>query len=283
MPEVWRAARRSASERRSDEAADHPGSRWASWPAKAAALECRAGESPLVRLHINVDHVATVRQARRGARPDPVAWALEAEAAGAQGITCHLRVDRRHIQDDDVSRLRRSVKTLLNLEMALEPGIIDFALSSGADQFCVVPENRQEVTTEGGLDAAAESARLAEVIPLLRRAGGQVSLFVDPVAAQLEAAASVEAEYVELHTGSYANATGDERRAELERLDAACVRAHELGLRVNAGHGLDYENVAPIAALPHVEELNIGHSIVSRALTVGVHAAVREMLDAFSR
>lgn len=236
----------------------------------------------MVRLHINVDHVATVRQARRGAQPDPVAWAGAAEAAGAQGITCHLRVDRRHIQDEDVARLRESVATLLNLEMALEPGIIEIALSSGADQFCIVPENRQEITTEGGLDAVSEAARLAEVIPQLRRAGGQVSLFVDPDTAQLEAAARVESEYVELHTGSYANAVGDARQAELERLASASVRAHELGLRVNAGHGLDYENVAAIAALPYVEELNIGHSIVSRAMTVGVAAAVREMLVAFT-
>ncbi len=230
---------------------------------------------------MNIDHVATVRQARRGESPDPVAWAVAAERAGAQGITCHLRVDRRHIQDEDVRRLREAVTTLLNLEMALEPGIVEIALASGADQFCIVPENRKEITTEGGLNAVAEADRLALVVPRLRQVGGQVSLFVDPDLEQLDAASRAEAEYVELHTGSYSNARGAERERELGRLARACERAHELGLRVNAGHGLDYDNVDAIAALPHVEELNIGHSIVSRSLTVGVEGAIREMIAAF--
>jgi len=231
----------------------------------------------MVRLHVNVDHVATVRQARRGLAPDPVAWAAEAEAAGAQGITCHLRKDRRHVQDADVERLRRSVRTLLNLELSLDPEIVAIALESGADEFCIVPENRQEITTEGGLDVVAERERLLRVVPRLRERGGQVSLFVDPDAAQLDAARELGCDFVELHTGRYANA-GDARALELERLAQAARRAHGLGLRVNAGHGLDYANTLPVARLPHVEELNIGHAIVGRALFAGVRGAIREML-----
>lgn len=231
-----------------------------------------------MRLHVNVDHVATLRQARRGVEPDPVDWAVRAEAAGAHGITCHLRIDRRHIQDDDVRRLRASVGTLLNLELSLEPEIVDFALASGADQFCIVPEGRQEVTTEGGLDAVAERARLVGALPRLRETGADVSLFLDPEPAQLEVAAELGAQYVELHTGAYANARGAEREAELGRLSEACERAHALGLRINAGHGLDYDNVAAIARLPHVLELNIGHAIVSRAVFAGVEAAVAAMV-----
>jgi pyridoxine 5-phosphate synthase len=230
------------------------------------------------RLHVNVDHVATVRQARRGLEPDPVAWALAAEAAGAEGITCHLRKDRRHIQDADVAALRERIATLLNLELSLDAEIVELAISSGADAFCLVPENRQEITTEGGLDVIGERARLAEVVPALTERDGLVSLFVDPDPRQLEASAEVGAQFVELHTGSYANAAGAEREAELERLRAGSVLAHELGLRVNAGHGLDYVNTPPIAALPHVEELNIGHALVAHALTVGVAAAIEEML-----
>ena len=229
------------------------------------------------RLHVNIDHVATVRQARRGSAPDPVAWALAAEAAGAQGITCHLRLDRRHIQDHDVTRLRAEIGTLLNLELCTHPDIVALALESGADQFCLVPENRQEITTEGGLDAISERARLAEILPSLKDAGGAISLFVDPEFAQLETAASLGAEYCELHTGTYSNAAPVDRGRELERLGAAAARAHELGLRVNAGHGLDYENARAVAELPHVEELNIGHAIVSRALLTGVERAVQEM------
>ena len=230
------------------------------------------------RLHVNVDHVATVRQARRGARPDPVEWARLAERAGAQGITCHLRRDRRHILDSDLPRLRAAVTTLLNLESSLEPEMIAIALSSGADEVCLVPENRNELTTEGGLDAVRERERLAEALPRLRAKGIAVSLFVDPERAQLDAAAALEADFVELHTGSYAGARERQRARELERLREGALHAHALGLRVNAGHGLDLENVARVAALPHVEELNIGHSIVARSLFVGVEAAVQEML-----
>jgi len=230
------------------------------------------------RLHVNIDHVATVRQARRGPRPDPVEWAILAERAGAQGITCHLRKDRRHILDADLPRLRQVVQTLLNLESSLEPEMVAIALDSRADEVCLVPENRAEVTTEGGLDVVREKRRLAEVLPRLRERGILVSLFVDPERAQLEEAAQLEADFVELHTGSYANASDGARGRELERLIEGALHAHALGLRVNAGHGLDLENVAPVAALPHLEELNIGHSIVARSLFVGVEAAVREML-----
>ena len=229
------------------------------------------------KLHVNVDHVATLRQARREPFPDPVAWALRAEAAGAEGITCHLRKDRRHVQDDDVRRLRRAIATRLNFELSLEPEIVAIALRSRADAFCLVPENRKEVTTEGGLDVVKERRRLERVVPKLAARGGEVSLFVDPEERQLEAAAEVGAMYVELHTGAYARAKGPRRRAELARLRAAALRARELGLRVNAGHGLDYENVAAVAALPRVEELNIGFAIVAASLFDGVEEAVSRM------
>lgn len=230
------------------------------------------------KLHVNVDHVATVRQARRAQHPDPVEWALAAERAGARGITCHLRKDRRHIQDADLPRLRRAVTTLFNLECCLDPEMLAIALASGADEACLVPENRQEITTEGGLHLTKEERRLAAAIPRLRERGIQVSLFVDPEPAALEIAAKLEATFVELHTGAYAEARGTARERELARLVAAAERAHALGLRVNAGHGLDLENVGPVARLPHVEELNIGYSIVGRALFVGVERAVAEML-----
>jgi pyridoxine 5-phosphate synthase len=235
----------------------------------------------MVRLHVNVDHVATVRQARRGLQPDVVAWALAAEAAGAHGITCHLRKDRRHVQDADVRALREGIGTILNLETSLDAEMVALAAKSGADAFCIVPENRREITTEGGLDVLAERTRLREVVPRLAATGGLVSLFVDPELEHLEAAAEVGARFVELHTGAYANAClrgPGEGEPELARLRAAAERAHALGLRVNAGHGLDYVNTPPIAGLPWLEELNIGHAIVSHALTVGVERAIGEML-----
>lgn len=233
----------------------------------------------MARLHVNVDHVATVRQARRGAAPDPIEWALLAERAGAHGITCHLRKDRRHIQDADVRELRRRVTTLLNLESSLDPDMLGIAVASGADQVCLVPENRLEVTTEGGLDVVAERARLEQALPRLRERGILVSLFVDPESHQLEAAAEVGAELVELHTGAYVNAAHAARASEFDRLVYAAEEAHALGLRVNAGHGLDYQTVGAVAGLPHLEELNIGHAIVARALFVGVERAVGEMLE----
>jgi pyridoxine 5-phosphate synthase len=229
------------------------------------------------RLHVNIDHVATLRQARREAFPDPVAWALRAERAGARGITAHLRTDRRHIQDADIRALKRSIRTRLNFEMSLAPEIVAIALKTRPDAVCIVPENRAEVTTEGGLDVVREHARLLTVVPKLAKTGAEVSLFVDPVTRQVEAAAEVGAEFVELHTGSYARAKGAAKKRELARLERAARLAHTLGLRINAGHGLDYENVGPIAALPNVEELNIGFAIVARSVFTGVDEAVGRM------
>ena len=234
------------------------------------------------RLHVNIDHVATVRQARRITKPDPVAWARLVEDAGAHGITCHLRKDRRHMQDADIPALRKNIRTLFNLETSLDPEMVELALKSKADEICLVPENRKEVTTEGGLDVVTERERLAKTIPRFRERGMQVSLFVDPDPVQLVACAALEADFVELHTGAYANADAA-REAELARLHSAAEEAHRLGLRVNAGHGLDYDNVSPIVALPWLEELNIGHSIVARALFSGVQGAVQEMLALTSK
>jgi len=234
----------------------------------------------MVRLHVNVDHVATVRQARRASFPDPVEWALRAESAGVKGITCHLRKDRRHIQDADVRRLRERLRTILNLECSLDDEMVALALESGANAFCLVPENRQEITTEGGLDVRAESGRIARVVSELALRGGLVSLFVDPDVEQVAIAADTGAPFVELHTGCYANSSGDARERELERLRRAAAAARRRGVRVNAGHGLDYDNVGPVAAIDGVEELNIGFAIVARALFVGVEVAVREMIRA---
>ncbi len=233
--------------------------------------------STSVKLHVNVDHVATVRQARREAFPDPVAWALRAEAAGAEGITCHLRMDRRHIQDEDVRQLRARIGTRLNLELSLNPEIVAIAVESGAQAFCLVPESRAEVTTEGGLDARKESQRLAEVVPALIERGGEVSLFIDPEEDQVRASADSGAQFIELHTGRYALAQGIDREAELARLVRATELATSLGLQVNAGHGLDYSNVQPIALLPGVVELNIGYAIVAESLFCGVDEAVARM------
>ena len=237
----------------------------------------------MLRLHVNVDHVATLRQARREAEPDPVAWALAAERAGADGITVHLRKDRRHIQDEDVRELRARVRTLLNLECSLDESMIGLALESGAQAICLVPETRQELTTEGGLDVVAERARLARSVPLFAARGALVSLFIDPDPAQIAAAAESGAPFVELHTGTYSRAQGTAKSAELARLRSAVAQAKKLGLRVNAGHGLDYANTADVARIANLEELNIGHSIVSRALFVGVETAVREMLHCMGR
>jgi len=234
-------------------------------------------------LSVNIDHVATVRQARQGSEPDPVRAAHEAELGGAHGITVHLREDRRHIHDEDVRRLRAEIGTLLNLECSLSPEMVAIARDSGAEAFCLVPENRTEVTTEGGLDVRAELGRLSDAVPALTAAGGLVSLFIDPDLDQLDAAREAEAPFVELHTGSYANATGAKREAELARLVAATAHARSIGLRVNAGHGLDLGHVGPIAAIEGIEELNIGFAIVSRALFVGLTAAVREMRNEMLR
>ncbi len=240
-----------------------------------------------LRLGVNIDHVATLRQARYAGMPDAplrepdvVAAAALCERAGATGITVHLRADRRHIQDDDVFALRKSLTTKLNLEMGNTPEIVEIALRVRPEDVCLVPENRQEVTTEGGLDAVGQSAALEPTLRRMREAGIRVSLFIEPEAAQIEAAARLGAEAVELHTGAFANATGAAQREEAERIREAARFAHERGLQVNAGHGLHYTNLALIRPIPHLEELNIGHSIISRAVFVGLENAVAEMLAA---
>ena len=231
------------------------------------------------RLHVNIDHVATLRQARRGVAPSPLEAAAACEAAGARGITVHLREDRRHIQDADVRALRASVRTLLNLELAATEEMTAIACDVRPDEACIVPERRAELTTEGGLDLRSARAALERQIPRLQDAGVLVSLFVDPDESAADAAAELGADFVEFHTGSYAHAAGSAREAERARLERAARRAPERGLRVNAGHGLDRDNVAAIARLPHVEELNIGYSIVCRAVFVGLDRAVREMIE----
>ncbi|KAA3608750.1 MAG: pyridoxine 5'-phosphate synthase [Planctomycetota bacterium] len=232
------------------------------------------------RLHVNIDHVATVRQARRAAEPDPVTAAALCELAGANGITVHLREDRRHIQDRDLRLLRETVKTLLNMESAVTEEMLAIAETVVPDQVCFVPEKRQELTTEGGLDVVAAAEALKTAVPRLQKKGIRVSLFIDPMPQALEGAAACGADYVELHTGAYANAREESaREQERQRLETAARYGHELGLRINAGHGLDYENIFPIAQLPFLEELNIGHAIVSRAVLVGLDQAVREMQD----
>jgi pyridoxine 5-phosphate synthase len=233
-----------------------------------------------MRLGVNIDHVATIREARGIDIPDPVAAAAIAELAGADGITVHLREDRRHIQDRDVRILRETVKTKLNLEMANAPEIVAIATELRPEDCCLVPERREEVTTEGGLDVAGQIDALSGTIVLLKEAGIRVSLFVDPEKPQLEASAKAGADFVELHTGRYAEARGEaESMARFEELSDAAEAAVELGLRVNAGHGLNYRNVIPVAAIPEIEELNIGHAIVARAVLVGLDLAVREMKD----
>jgi pyridoxine 5-phosphate synthase len=238
----------------------------------------------MLKLGVNIDHVATLREARYRGRPagepDPVEAARVCEAAGAHGITCHLREDRRHIVDRDVWRLREVVRTRLNLEMANTPEIVDIALRVRPDIVCLVPERRQEITTEGGLEVAAQVAALSETRRRLNDAGIAVSLFIAPDPAQVEAAARVGSQFVELHTGSFAEhyAEPAARQRELERLVTAARQAHALGLRVNAGHGLNYVNLPALWAVPHLVELNIGHSIISRAVFTGLDRAVREML-----
>jgi pyridoxine 5-phosphate synthase len=230
-----------------------------------------------IYLGLNIDHVATVRQARRGQEPDPIHAALAAEMAGADSITLHLREDRRHIQDNDVRVLRGLLKTHMNLEMAVTEEMLGIAASVRPSDCCLVPENRQEITTEGGLDVASQIARLAEATRALTASGIRVALFIDPDPRQIEAAAEVGAPAIELHTGSYAEARGSQQATELERLHSGARLAAGLGLEVHAGHGLNYHNVQPVAAIRDIVELNIGHAIVSRALFDGLSAAVREM------
>jgi pyridoxine 5-phosphate synthase len=231
----------------------------------------------MASLGVNIDHIANVRQARRTVEPDPVTYAMLAELGGADGITVHLREDRRHIQDRDVELLRATVRSRLNLEMAATAEMEAIALRIAPDMVTLVPEKRQEVTTEGGLDVAGQLESLRGLVARLQAAGIGVSLFVDAEAAQLEASAATGARWVELHTGGYAEAGWERQPAELARLSEGSFIARSLGLRVNAGHGLTYQNVEPVAAIEGMEELNIGHTIVARALAVGLEQAVREM------
>ena len=249
----------------------------------------------MLKLGVNIDHIATLRQARyRSAQleaagrpeslgavpePDPVWAAIEVQLAGAHGVTVHLREDRRHIQDRDVRLLRQTLRTSLNLEMADVPEIVVFAEEIRPDEVCLVPEKRQEITTEGGLNVAGAAKSLPRTVARLKKAGVIVSLFIDPVSEQLRAAADVGADFVELHTGTYANASNEEEvAAEIKKLTRAAELARKLRLRVNAGHGLNYQNTPGILAVPHLETLNTGHAIISRALFVGLRQAVREML-----
>ncbi len=240
-------------------------------------------------LGVNVDHVATLRQARyartpeaHNEEPSPLQAALLAEAAGAHSITIHLREDRRHIQDRDVYAFRQALRTKLNLEMGNALEIIDIAVKVRPDFACLVPEKREEVTTEGGLDVVGGFDSLMETLQRLQAVGTRVSMFIDPDPAQVEASARLGAEMVELHTGCYANTLGAEREAELARLVAAARLAHAAGLQVNAGHGITVGNLPGLFAVPHMAELNIGHHIIARSITLGLAGAIREMLDAMA-
>jgi len=232
-----------------------------------------------IALGVNIDHVATLRQARRGRFPDPLTAALLAEQSGADSITLHLREDRRHIQDRDVAVMREALQTRMNLEMAVTDEMIAVAQRVRPQDCCLVPESRQEITTEGGLDVVGRPAKVAEACAALRAAGVRVSIFIDPDARQIEAAHRAGAPVIELHTGGYANAEGAARAREFARLRSAATLAASLGLTVNAGHGLDYHNVAPIAAIPEIVELNIGHAIVAQAVFEGLPAAIRCMKE----
>ncbi|RLB68057.1 MAG: pyridoxine 5'-phosphate synthase [Deltaproteobacteria bacterium] len=232
----------------------------------------------MVKLGVNIDHVATIRQARGISEPDPVAAAVLAELAGADGITIHLREDRRHIQDRDVFLLRQVIKTRLNLEMALAPEIIAIAEQVKPESVTLVPEKREELTTEGGLDVIGQLEAVKNAVRRFQQHGIIVSLFIDPDPDQIQAARQVGADFIEIHTGRYCDAgSPEEQDKEFNQIEAACVLARSLNLGVNAGHGLNYRNVQPVAAIPGIHELNIGHSIIGRAVLVGLERAVREM------
>lgn len=236
-----------------------------------------------IALGVNIDHVATLRQARRTRHPDPLLAALLAEQAGADSITLHLREDRRHIQDRDVEAMRAALQTRMNLEMAVTEEMIGIASRIAPQDCCLVPENRREITTEGGLDVAGQPARIAEACRTLAAAGIRVSLFIDPDPVQIEAARRAGAPVVELHTGAYAQAAGPARAREWRRVSEAARIADSAGLVVNAGHGLDYHNVEAVAAIAQIVELNIGHAIVGRAVFDGLAKAVRDMKDLMRR
>lgn len=231
----------------------------------------------MVELGVNIDHVATLRQARRGNQPDPVAAAVLAELGGADSITIHLREDRRHIQDRDLHVLRQTVSTRLNLELACSNDVLNIAIEVKPDQATLVPERREEVTTEGGLDILSDTHRVAEAVKRLQAHGIFVSLFLDPEEDQIRAAAGLGVEAVELHTGQYALERGEKRKHQLQRLQQASGLIRQLGMQLHAGHGLDYQNVQAVAAIAEMHELNIGHSIVSRSVMVGMREAVSEM------
>ena len=237
----------------------------------------------MIRLGVNVDHVATVRQARRAEVPDPVAAALLAEKAGADGITVHLREDRRHIQERDVERLREQAATKINLEMAVTPAMVAYAEKIRPHDACFVPEKREELTTEGGLDVVAHKIKVRDAVKKLQDRGIQVSLFIDPAQTQIETAKEVGADAIEIHTGAYCNVAMAARQRELAAIADAAALARRLGLEVHAGHGLDYGNVLPIAKISEIVELNIGHSIIARAVIVGIEQAVREMKELLNR
>jgi pyridoxine 5-phosphate synthase len=232
-----------------------------------------------LRLGVNIDHVATVRNARGAGYPDPVRAALLAVEAGANGITAHLREDRRHITDDDIARLSTGLAVPLNLEMAATDEMLGIALKHRPHAACIVPEKREERTTEGGIDAAGQFDRLAPIVAQLRAAGVRVSLFIEPDAAQIDAAIRLGAPVVELHTGRYAELEGEARTAELRRLSDAAALAAKNGIEVHAGHGLTFDNVGPIAAIPQVVELNIGHFLIGEAVFLGLDGAVRRMRE----
>ena len=231
------------------------------------------------RLYINIDHVATLRQARRSVEPDPVEAAAACEAAGADGITAHLREDRRHIQDADIERLKKSVSTYFNLEMACVAEMLELARKLKPQQVTLVPERREEITTEGGLDITSEPARIRNAIDALSDAGIRVSLFIDPTRAAVEQSKKLGVPAIELHTGSYSHRPQSET---IEALRDSARRGADLGLAVHAGHGLTVRNVGPVASIPEIEELNIGHSIISRAVFVGIDRAVKEMREAMN-
>jgi len=234
----------------------------------------------MAKLGLNVDHIATVRQARGGVEPDPVTAAAMGELAGAEGITIHLREDRRHIQDRDLEILRRTVKTKLNLEMAATQEMVRIALRVKPEQVTLVPEKRQELTTEGGLDVILNQKLISDAVKRLRDGGIVVSLFMDPNQEQIKAANKTGTDYIEIHTGSYAEAiTWKDQEQELEKIDTAIKLARKVGMGVNAGHGLNYVNIKPLAALGGIEEYNIGHSIMARAMFVGIDRAVRDMVE----
>lgn len=228
-------------------------------------------------LGVNIDHVATVREARKTNEPDPVWAAIQAELGGAEGITVHLREDRRHIQDRDVHLLRATISSRLNLELACEREVLDLACEIHPDQATLVPEKREELTTEGGLDVVGKKTKIANAIEQLKNSGIFVSLFVDPDPDQLKASCDLGAQAIELHTGKYAEAKGDEQKRQLDQLHEAGELITSAGVQLHAGHGLTYHNVKPIASLPSMHELNIGHSIVSRSIMVGMKEAVAEM------